>query len=64
MLSRELEKPLRYPLLAEIPLTANHVFIKQLPPEKRNVMIEIQAKVEMTNVILDQRILHQEYYCH
>ena len=54
MLSRKLEKPLRYPLLTEIPLTANHVFIKQLPPEKRNAMIEIQAKVEMTNLILDQ----------
>lgn len=58
MLSRELEKPLRYPLLTEIPLTANRVFIKQLPPEKRNAMIEIQAKVEMTNLILDWRILH------
>ena len=38
--------------------------VYQITNNKRNVMIEIQAKVEMTNVILDQRILHQEYYCH
>lgn len=58
MLSKELGKPLKYSLLTEIPLTANHVFIKQLPPENGNTVIEIKAKVEMTSLILDQRILH------